>query len=134
MIYHSAELKPDALRAAAEIGLTSPAAHGAPIGSRVFAGLVQGSQVAANFGDAQRAPNRARQRLREAGLLPEPDLRSPSKERVPELRVLGRLPLKNEAARSGGRRPRSLGGGNRGPAWRIGAAPAAYLWGFEIGA
>ncbi len=25
-------------------------------------------------------------------------------------------------------------GGNRGPAWHIGAAPAAYLWGFEIGA
>src|SRR5258708_34670614 len=30
------------------------------------------------------------------------------------LRVLGRLPLKDEAAYTGGRRPRSLRGGNRG--------------------
>jgi hypothetical protein len=55
-------------------------------------------------------------------------------KRVMSLRLLGRLPLKNDAAGSGGRRPRSLDGGNRGPAWHIGAAPAAYLWGFEIGA
>src|SRR5260370_36178285 len=30
------------------------------------------------------------------------------------VRVLGRLPLKDEAAYTGGRRPRSLRGGNRG--------------------
>jgi hypothetical protein len=45
------------------------------------------------------------------------------------LRLLGCLPLKNEAARTGGRRPRSLGGGNRGPAWHVGAAPAAVIYG-----
>ena|SRR5216683_7481560 len=56
------------------------------------------------------------------------------RESLLSLRLLGRLPLKIDAARSGGRRPRSLDGGNRGPGWRVGAAPAAYLWGFEIGA
>src|SRR5712691_4519170 len=61
-------------------------------------------------------------------------VRSWFRERLLSLRLLGRLPLKIDAARSGGRRPRSLDGGNRGPGWRVGAAPAAYLWGFEIGA
>jgi hypothetical protein len=37
-------------------------------------------------------------------------------ERLGLLRLLGCLPLKNEATSSGGWRPRSLGGGNRGPA------------------
>src|SRR3984893_10169409 len=45
------------------------------------------------------------------------------------LRLLGCLTLKNEAGRTGGRRPRSLGGGNRGPAWHVGAAPAAVIYG-----
>ena len=49
------------------------------------------------------------------------------------LRVLGPLPLKDEATGSGGRGPRSLRGGNRGPGWHGGAADSAYLWGFEIG-
>ena len=37
-------------------------------------------------------------------------------------RVLGRLPLKDDATHSGGRRPRSLRGGNRGPGSLDGAA------------
>jgi len=65
---------------------------------------------------------------------PNPDLLQAAGNRLESLRLLGRLPLKIDAARSGGRRPRSLDGGNRGPGWRVGAAPAAYLWGFEIGA
>jgi len=38
------------------------------------------------------------------------------------LRLLGRLPLKDEAAYPGGRRPRSLRGGNRGTGSLGGAA------------
>src|SRR5712691_7857257 len=65
---------------------------------------------------------------------PTAGIRATAREPPGSLRLLGRLPLKIDAARSGGRRPRSLDGGNRGPGWRVGAAPAAYLWGFEIGA
>ena len=54
-------------------------ALGAPISSLVFAGLEQGSQVAANFGGMpgghQTGPAVA---SREAGLLPEPAFRSAS--------------------------------------------------------
>jgi hypothetical protein len=49
------------------------------------------------------------------------------------LRVLGCLPLKNGASRSGGRRPRSLRGGNRGPEW-VRRCRALNLWGFESSA
>ena len=38
------------------------------------------------------------------------------------LRVLGRLPLMDEGSHSGGRRPRSLRGGNRGKGSLGGAA------------
>src|SRR5207245_5404961 len=48
------------------------------------------------------------------------------------LRLLGCLPLKDGITGSGGRRPRSLGGGNRGRAWDGGSV--AGLWGFENGA
>jgi len=38
------------------------------------------------------------------------------------LRVLGRLPLMDDATHTGGRRPRSVRGGNRGPSSLGGAA------------
>jgi hypothetical protein len=37
------------------------------------------------------------------------------RESLLSLRFLGCLPLKDEVTGSGGRRPRNLGGGNRGP-------------------
>jgi len=70
----------------------------------------------------------------EGEVAPIPAVHGTATEPQASLRLLGCLPLKNDAARSGGRRPRRLGGGNRGPAWQVGAAPAVNLWGFEIGA
>src|SRR6516164_7661140 len=65
------------------------------------------------------------------GLLTEPipAIRSWSRERVFMLRVFGRLPVTDSAARFEGRRPKSLRGGNRGG---VCAGSGVGLWGFRV--
>src|SRR6516162_7737676 len=59
---------------------------------------------------------------------PTPPVQHLSGERVFVLRAFGRLPVTDSAARSEGRRPKSLGGGNRG---RVCGGSGVGLWGLS---
>jgi hypothetical protein len=88
LIYHSDELKPDAIgsrvRHAIGHSFVPPGVLGAPIKRVVFSAPVEGSQVATNFGGCS-AGRRIRPAVgaREAGLLSGRAVHSAFGERVP---------------------------------------------------